>query len=299
MMKRTLLAAHKNRLLSTTMIHATNAVSRRFAALALFALVSLPTHAALVVSSSAYTYSQTFDSLPNSGTSLTWTNDSTPLTGWNLFNSTGAAITTYSADSGNSNAGGFKSFGASTDRALGGIGAGTNYFGNPAPSAVAGWIAVSFANSTGSALSGFDLSFDGEQWRNGGGTNAVAQTMALQYGIGATFAGVSTWTAPGGNFDWTSPVATTTAALVDGNAAGSVAGRGGSVSLDWTAGSTLWIRWIENNDIGNDHALAIDNLTFSVSAPSNSNSVPVPSSIALLLAGVWGLGWAKRRQVRS
>ncbi|PQJ96781.1 PEP-CTERM sorting domain-containing protein [Chromatium okenii] len=27
--------------------------------------------------------------------------------------------------------------------------------------------------------------------------------------------------------------------------------------------------------------------------------MPVPSSIALLLAGVWGLGWAKRRQVRS
>ncbi len=296
-MKRTLLAAHKNRLLSTTMIHATNAVSRRFAALALFALVSLPTHAALVVSSSAYTYSQTFDSLPISGTSLTWTNDST-LAGWNLFNSTGAAITTYSADNGDSNAGGFKSFGASTDRALGGIGAGTNYFGNPAPSAVAGWIAVSFANSTGSALSGFDLSFDGEQWRNGGGTNPN-QTMALQYGIGATFAGVSTWTAPGGNFDWTSPVGTSTAAVGDGNVAGRVAGRGGSVSLDWTAESTLWIRWVENNDASFDHALAIDNLIFSVNAPSNSNSVPVPSSIALLLAGVWGLGWAKRRQVKS
>jgi hypothetical protein len=288
MMKRTLLAAHKNRLLSTTTIHATNAVSRRFAALALCALVSLPTHAALIVSSSDYTYSQTFDSLPNSGTSLTWTNDSTPLTGWNLFNSTGAAITTYSADSGNSNAGGFKSFGANGDRALGGLGSG----------AVSGWIAVSFANSTGSALSGFDLSFDGEQWRNGGGTNPN-QTMALQYGIGATFAGVSTWTAPGGNFDWTSLVGTSTAAVVDGNVAGRVAGRGGSVSLDWTAESTLWIRWVENNDASFDHALAIDNLIFSVNAPSNSNSVPVPSSIALLLAGVWGLGWAKRRQVRS
>ncbi|PQJ96780.1 hypothetical protein CXB77_05965 [Chromatium okenii] len=40
-----------------------------------------------------------------------WINDST-LAGWNLFNSTGAAITTYSADNGISNTGGFKSFGA-------------------------------------------------------------------------------------------------------------------------------------------------------------------------------------------
>src|SRR5262249_27115537 len=39
------------------------------------------------------------------------------------------------------------------------------------------------------------------------------------------------------------------------------AGRGGTLNnLGWAAGSTLWVRWVENNDAGNDHALAIDNV---------------------------------------
>ncbi len=267
---------------------------RRPLALALLAMTSLPAHAALVVSSPSYTYSQNFDTLTQTaGTNSSWTNDSSPLAGWSLFNSTGAAITTYIADNGSSSAGGFKSFGAtgSGDRALGGLGSGGTYFGSPAIGAVAGWLAVAFTNDSGSALSGFTIGFDGEQWRNGG--NTTAQTMVLEYGIGATFAGVSSWTAPHGNFDWASPIATATGAAVDGNATGRIAGRGGSASLNWTAGSTLWVRWVENNDVGNDHALAIDNLSFSVSG--TSNTVPVPGSMALLMAGLGGLAWVRRR----
>jgi hypothetical protein len=29
--------------------------------------------------------------------------------------------------------------------------------------------------------------------------------------------------------------------------------------LGWNAGDTLWLRWVERNDAGNDHGLAIDN----------------------------------------
>lgn len=263
-------------------------------ALVLLAMTSLPAHAILSVWSSSYTYSQNFDTLTQmTASNSTWTNDSSPLTGWSLYNSGMAGITTYIADNGGSSAGGFKSFGAngSSDRALGGLGSGGTYFGSPATGAVAGWMAVAFTNDSGSALSGFTIGFDGEQWRDGG--NTTAQTMVLEYGIGATFVGVSSWTAPHGNFDWTSPIATATAAAIDGNTLGLVAGRGGSIALDWAAGSTLWVRWVERNDTGTDHALAIDNLTFSVSG--TNNNVPVPGSMALVMVGLGGLGLVRRR----
>ncbi len=263
-------------------------------ALVLLAMTSLPAHAILSVWSSSYTYSQNFDTLTQTtGANSSWTNDSSPLPGWSLYNSGMAGITTYIADNGGNPTGGFKSFGAngSSDRALGGLGSGGAYFGSPATGAVAGWLAVAFTNDSGSPLSGFTIGFDGEQWRNGG--NTTAQTMVLEYGIGATFVGVSSWTAPHGNFDWTSPIATATAAAIDGNIAGLAPGRGGSIALDWAAGSTLWVRWVENNDAGNDHALAIDNLSFSVSGASNN--VPVPGSMALVVVGLGGLGLVRRR----
>lgn len=236
------------------------------------------------------TYSQNFDTLITTGVNQTWTNNST-LTGWHLFRRTAAAdatptaITLYNAADGTNNTGSFISFGTgtATDRALGGTASGGAYFGSPASGAVAGWIAVAFQNDTGETLTNFTVAFNGEQWRNGG--NTTAQTMVLEYGFGATFNTVGSWTAPGGNFDWTSVVNTATAAGVDGNAAGLVPGRGGTISnLTWTPGQVLWIRWIENNDAGNDHGLAIDNFSF----------VPTPGAAALL--GIGGLMIGRRRR---
>ncbi len=215
------------------------------------------------------TYVQNFDSLATTGTANPWSNGET-LAGWYLFRqpAPGAAITTYDAGSGTSTTGAFYSFGAagSSERALGGLGSGGAYWGSPASGAVAGWIALAATNATGADIGSLTLSFDGEQWRNGG--NTTAQTMVFEYGFGATFAAVTAWTAPGGSFDWTSPVATATAAAVDGNGAGLVAGRGGTLTtLDWNPGETLWLRWVEVNDAGNDHGLAIDNVSLVAAAP--------------------------------
>ena len=80
-------------------------------------------------------------------------------------------------------------------------------------------------NWTVSAITQVTLTFDGEQWRNGG--NATPQSMVLEYGTGADFTTVATWFPAGTAFNWTSPLASTTAAPVDGNAAGRVAGVGG------------------------------------------------------------------------
>jgi hypothetical protein len=188
--------------------------------------------------------------------------DST-LNGWSLFNFLNVPIATYNAGTGSSSAGSFYSFGATdvAERALGGVASGGAYFGSPASGAVAGYIAFAATNTSAATLTSFTLGFDGEQWRNGG--NTTAQAMVLEYGFGTSFDAV-TWNAPGGAFDWTSPVATGTAAAVDGNTAGLVGSRGGSISgLNWTTGQTLWIRWTERNDFGNDHGLGIDNFSLS------------------------------------
>ncbi|MBX3403865.1 MAG: hypothetical protein KF699_10695 [Phycisphaeraceae bacterium] len=251
---------------------------------------ALATAAGAQISYNGGTISENFDSLASAGatpvTNIAWTNDST-LPGWFLFISTGDPAPTYNAHAGQNNTGSFYSLGSndSSERALGGIASGGAYFGSPPGGAVAGWIAFAATNNGSGTLTEFTVGFDGEQWRNGG--NTTAQSMVLEYGFGATFGTVTTWTAPGGLFDWTSPVATATAAAVDGNAAGLVAGLGGTISsLTWDVGDTLWIRWIENNDAGNDHGLAIDNFSFS--------AVPAPGAAALL--GMGGLMIGRRRR---
>jgi uncharacterized protein len=234
-------------------------------------------------------YTQNFDTLATTGTGATntWSNDTT-IGGWSLFNKDGAAIGTYNADTGTSNTGSFYSYGASTtatDRALGGAASGGAYFGTPASGAVAGWMAFAANNGTGATINTLNVSFNGEQWRNGG--NATAQSMVLEYGFGATFGAVTSWTKPGGNFDWNSPVISATAAAVDGNVAGKVANVGGALNnLNWSTSDTLWLRWTENNDSGNDHGLAIDD--FSLSA--TTSNVPIVSVASTANAAEAGLG---------
>ncbi len=216
-------------------------------------------------------YIQDFDTLVKAtGTGINWTNDVT-LAGWHLFRqpaSAPVAITTYGVDSGTSSTGNFYSYGTggSDDRALGGLGSGGSYFGSPNGGSVAGWIALALTNSSGAVLEALNIQFAGEQWRNGG--NTTAQSMTLSYGFGSSFGSVTTWTSPGGSFNWSSPVATGTAAAVNGNDAGKLSNVGGTLSgLSWQPATTLWFRWTETNDVGNDHGLAIDDLQISAVAP--------------------------------
>jgi hypothetical protein len=248
----------------------------------------LPAHADISVTTPSFTYGQSFDTLTTSTTAVAWVNDST-LAGWSLIVSNGTAAPTYAADTGSSNAGTFRSYGdtGSVERALGSTASGGTYFGSPASGAVAGWIAVALNNATGSALSGFTVGYSGEQWRNGGNTSA--QTMVLEYGFGASFTGVNVWTPAGTAFNFTSPVVGATAGAVLGNSAGLVSGLGGTVNTAWAAGDTLWIRWSDTNDVGNDHGLAIDNFSFSPVA------VPEPGVWALLMAGLAAVSFVSRR----
>ena len=268
----------------------------------LLGISSRPAASALVVDSVSYSYSQGFDfnpASPYNGDEI-WLNDFT-LAGWSLYrvssptDPTPVPMIRYFVDNGSSGAGHFYAFGASgsNERALGGVGNGS--FGDAATTtsvnndAIAGWMAVSFMNNTGSILEQFTVKYDGEQWRDGGNNFPpevvpYPQTMVFQYGFGSTFGAVSNWISPGGSFDFTSPVFTANQGAIDGNEpVNRTANLGGTITglSDWVPGQTLWLRWIERNDNVVDHGLAIDDFSFSVTA------VPEPSAAAF--GGVIGV----------
>src|SRR5205085_4686408 len=113
---------------------------------------------------------------------------------------------TYLGGTGSSSAGSFYSFGAAgaSDRALGGLGSGGAYFGAPASNTVAGWIAVGITNNSNVDQTSFAVNYDGEQWRDGGNASLATQTMVMEYGFGNSFSSVTTWTAAGDPFNFTS-----------------------------------------------------------------------------------------------
>jgi len=59
--------------------------------------------------------------------------------------------------------------------------------------------------------------------------------------------------------------------------------------LHWLPDTDLWLRWGDVNHAGNEHGLAIDNLTFEA-------MVPEPASYLLLGLGVAGLLVFRRRK---
>lgn len=254
-------------------------MSSKFLVAAVALAAAASAQATVSVTSTAFNYSQSFDSLASTG-STAFVNDTT-LVGWSLFRVAGTSLA-VTAGTGSSNVGGFYSFGSagSSERALGSIGSNSTDTLN---------YALALTNNSGVALNSFTLNFDGEQWRNGGVT-AVHQ-LTVQYGFGATYAGVTTWTPAGASFDFSSVVNTTTAAAVNGNTAGRVSGLGGTIATNWAVGDTLWVRWTDINDTGGDHGLGIDNVSLTV-----TSAVPEPGTYAMLLAGLGAVGFIARRR---
>lgn len=226
-------------------------------------------HAQVSITTLGVPYSDSFDTLPASG-SATWTNNST-IPGW--FHARTGTGTTIVANDGSSNAGNLYSYGTgtATDRALGSLGssntaAGSFFWG------------VRLQNNTGSTITSLTVSFTGEQWRN---SAAAAQTIAFSYLVGSpTVTGSLAEFQSAGiavpALDFTSPITGGTAAALDGNlAANRVALSTTITGLSIPSGTEVMLRWSDPDHSGSDHGLSIDE--FSVTAQGAGGGQPAIS----------------------
>jgi DNA/RNA endonuclease G (NUC1) len=208
---------------------------------------------------------ENFDTLASTGTN-TWTDNST-IPGWY------STRTTYNSGTGSSVTGALYSFGVAgtgplTDRALGSVASGTT---------TAVFQAARLTNSTGGAITSLNISYVGEQWRNGGNTTAHSLTFQYQVANAGVITGANTpstgWTtfAP---LNFTGPIATATAGALDGNAAGNRTAIAATLTVTVNAGQEIWVRWQDPDDAGSDHGLAIDDFSVTASGIPPGDSAP-------------------------
>ena len=199
-------------------------------------------------------YTQNFNTLSSVAGTAAWTDDST-LPGWYSQYQTGNPVT-YSVGSGTDTAGALYSFGsaASSERAFGSLASG-------GPGTI--FNALRLLNNSGSIINGFSISFTGEQWRDG--NNTTPHSLAFEYRV-ANAGTVTDANTPSTGWsvltalDFVGPKATTTAGALDGNLAANRTAKSATLVAAVAAGQELWLRWLDPNDAGNDHGLAIDDL---------------------------------------
>lgn len=194
---------------------------------------------------------QSFDTLSNTAGSTT---NNLTITGWFMTETGGGARDNeqYAVDTGASNTGDTYSYGAaaSTERALGGLRAGTliPVFG------------ACYTNNSGATINNVNIAYTGEQWRLG--TAARTDQLTFEYSLNATFLNNGTWIAqPALNFVTPN---TATAGAKDGNAVDNRTAISSTVgSLSIANGATFWIRWTDVDASSADDGLAVDDFSLT------------------------------------
>lgn len=230
----------------------------------------------------AFSYSQDFDTLSNAASNQ-WFDDLT-IPDWY------SNRTTYAGGTGSALTGGLYSFGSasSSERALGSVASGTI-----SPTTIA--YGVQFKNSSANlAVSQITVAYTGEQWRNSGGGNEQSLTFAYKVG-----SGLDLLSPPSGGWvsvptlDFTSPVSSGGAGALNGGLPGNqtVIPAVLLTGLTLAPGQELFLRWLDINDTGNDHGLAIDNLTVAWVAVPETN----PAGALGMVGGLALAGGLRRR----
>lgn len=191
---------------------------------------------------------------------------------------TGTTALTATSNDGSGNSGGIFNYAqpnTDPDRALGSLASNTT---------VAGF-GVALVNNSGSTLSTITISFDAMMFRS---STTTLNKLAFAYGF-------STGTATLTDFLSSTGMTADTQGDVVGGAPVATNGPVNPAtttlvtftlsSITWADGATLFLRWTDVNDLGNDAGLAIDN--FSLTA------IPTPGALALL--GLAGLVARRRR----
>lgn len=236
-------------------------------------------------------YTQDFNSLVSSSAG-TWV-DNTTITGWYAKTDLTSSITTCNANTGSTTAAGLYSFGTTgvADRALG-YAASNAFFG--AAGTGKAYIGLRLKNGTGSPITSLTIVWTGEQWRKE--NNAASHSLTLSYQTGSTITDLTggAWTSTGSTF--VSPIfAATTATALDGNAAANrTAAITKTIAVTVAAGNEIMLRWEDLNDSGNDHQLAIDDISvaftsdteapvFTFGYPTSANATDVQFDLVVSL----------------
>ncbi len=216
-----------------------------------FLLLSATAYAQVNINSLPATITQDFNSLATSGTNNSWS-DNTTLPGWY------STRTEYRAGDGSSTTGALYSFGTGTasDRALGSIASGTTgtiFFG------------IRLKNNTTQTITSLQITYTGEQWRNGGRTDD--DSLHFSYQIGATVSDLTsgTWTTDN-DLSFVGPIKTSTASALDGNQPANRTPKTKTLTVSIAPSQEIMLRWTDFNSPGSDHGLAIDDITILASA---------------------------------
>ena len=254
-------------------------------ALALFAAFTGTAEAAVVLTG-AGVHSNTFDTLASAGQTNTG-----GLAGWEFLELGISGNNSYFATNGGENSGNTFSLGSvgSSDRALGGLT--HNNTGQLQP-----LIGVQLVNDTGKTITGFTVTYVGEQWRLGQ-TGRGADRMDFAYRVGAGALNTGAFVDVDA-LDFVAPN-TTGAQIRDGNLALNRAAINGSVSgLNLLDGEVLTLRWTDfdiklaNGGQAADDALGIDDFVFTPTLPA----VPEPATWAMMICGFGMAGSVLRRR---
>ncbi len=216
---------------------------------------------AYTFTSGSTTYSQNFDVMGPSGT--------TYPTGWTGYRwagtgTIGATLNPVVTD-GSASSGAMYNVGTTSadERALGTLASGSTIprFG------------CSFLNNTGGNITSIDFSFYMEQWRSGS-SSAVNEIVAFEYSLNATSLSDGNWTAYNALDLNEKLTSTTAAAAVNGNDAANRTAVSSTLSLTWTAGTNLWIRWSDADNTGSDGIYSVDDLSMTVTYSSSVDPEP-------------------------
>lgn len=281
-------------------------------ALALVVAMTAGSAQASVISLTGPAYSQNFDSLPvvaPSPNTAPWVQGTT-LTGWYAYRVTsvdtsgGVAsdIVQIRTSAGGVTTGDLYNFGTSSsdvDRALGSIGSNALPGGNTTGALNASiYYVAKFVNNTGATIDSLTVGYTGEQWRLAQDTT-VAQELqfhhytdaaAPNFGNGPAVGGWSgtqsalTFIPPRVN---TSPGA---GSSLNGNLPENRIAYGATLNLTIAPGAEFYFRWRDLNNVGNDHGVAMDDLSVSYT------TVVVPEPAVLGLAGLPILAMVRRRR---
>ena len=239
--------------------------------IALFATL-LAAPAGADIGMSAPPYSQNFNSLTNTG-AASWLDD-VNLSGWYILcrSFEPCTVSGYTASTGSSSGVSVYSFGSSgsSDRALG------NVASSGPLNSTRFTYELLFTNGPSFIQSNITVSYVGEQWRKSGTTSP--HKLQFYYRV---FPGGKGGSIAVTNLSFTSPVNTSGAAALNGN---SSANRHVFSNIPLSGaivkpGESLFLMWVEAEDSGAGHGLAIDDV--SVNWSSYDLTIHCPPDLVL------------------